>query len=474
MKDSSSEKVDIERYVDSPSTDAASHNKAEERRLVRKIDLKILPASIIIYLLCFLDRSNIGNARLLNDMTGHSLMKTLGLTNYQYLIALQTFLIAYTVFEIPSNYFLKIFRPSRWIALLMFLWGSMTMALGGVQNYAGLTVVRFLLGAAEAGLFPGLVYLFTFWYRPEERSLRIALVWASATLAGAFGGAIAYGVGHMNMVRGIEGWRWLFILEVNCAGIPSVASSLLVLLFFPDFPETAAWLSEEERALVVGRLNGLASTQSSRFTWAEAKATLKDWRLYGHYIGYLCTAIPLSSLSLFLPTIVSGLGYSGLEAQLFTVPPYACAYVVTLVCAWVADQHNIRSLISTCCMFVASISFLVEALLPATAFKARYGVLCLATASSFACVAPSLGWLSSNLHTTGAAGLALGLALSFAGPGQIIGVWIYKSNESPRYFTGHMVNFAILLLGMCIFIGLRTLYAWRNRRLPEGSRLWVL
>ncbi|GAB1520919.1 hypothetical protein RhiTH_004008 [Rhizoctonia solani] len=432
MKGSSSEKVDVERYVDSASIDGPAHNKADERRLVWKIDLKILPASIVIYLLCFLDRSNIGNARLLNDATGHSLMKTLGLTNYQYLIALQTFLIAYTVFETPSNYFLKVFRPSRWIALLMFLWGSMTMILGAVQNYAGLTVVRFLLGAAEAGLFPGLIYLFTFWYRPEERSLRIALVWASATLAGAFGGAIAYGVGHMNMVRGIEGWRWLFILE----GIPSVASSLFVFLFFPDFPETVTWLSEEERALAVGRLKGLASTQGSHFTWAEAKETLKDWRLYGHYIGYLCTAIPLSSLSLFLPTIVSGLGYSGLEAQLFTVPPYACAYVVTLVCAWFGDRHNIRSLVSTCCMFVASISFLVEALLPATAFKARYGVLCLATASSFACVAPSLGWLSSNLHTTGAAGLALGLALSFAGPGQIIGVWIYKSNESPRYFTG--------------------------------------
>ncbi|CCO34784.1 putative transporter C1002,16c [Rhizoctonia solani AG-1 IB] len=159
MQDSSSEKVDIERYVNSPSTGDAVHDKAEERRLVWKIDLKILPASIIIYLLCFLDRSNIGNARLLNDATGHSLMKTLGLTCRTGII--NTLLLykygvfdspkqSYTVFETPSNYFLKVFRPSRWIALLMFLWGSMTMILGSVQNYAGLTAVRFLLGAAEA------------------------------------------------------------------------------------------------------------------------------------------------------------------------------------------------------------------------------------------------------------------------------------------------------------------------------------
>ncbi|KAF8755293.1 Major Facilitator Superfamily [Rhizoctonia solani] len=423
MKDSSSEKVDVERYVDSAFIDGPAHNKADERRLVWKIDLKILPASIVIYLLCFLDRSNIVSTIILVHQSRPTevLIGKCSITQRRNGTLLDedawsdTFLIAYTVFETPSNYFLKVFRPSRWIALLMFLWGSMTMILGAVQNYAGLTVVRFLLGAAEA-VVSGLIYLFTF-----------------ATLAGAFGGAIAYGVGHMNMVRGIEGWRWLFILE----GIPSVASSLFVFLFFPDFPETVTWLSEEERALAVGRLKGLASTQGSHFTWAEAKETLKDWRLYGHYIGYLCTAIPLSSLSLFLPTIVSGLGYSGLEAQLFTVPPYACAYVVTLVCAWFGDRHNIRSLVSTCCMFVASISFLVEALcqLQRSKLVTAYYVS-LQQVRLPALVAPSLGWLSSNLHTTGAAGLALGLALSFAGPGQIIGVWIYKSNESPRYFTG--------------------------------------
>ncbi|CAE6434748.1 unnamed protein product [Rhizoctonia solani] len=441
----SNEKLDVEVNTGSPPSYGTSRNKNDEH--IRQ-----------------------GNARLLNDTTGHSLVKTLNLTNQQFVISLQMFLVAYTVFETPSNYLLKTFRPSRWIAFLMLLWGSMTMALGGVKSFAGLTAVRFFLGVAEAGLFPGLVYLFTFWYRPEERSLRIALVWASATLAGAFGGAIAYGVGHMNMVRGHEGWRWLFILE----GIPPVVLSIFVLWFFPDFPETAFWLSEEERALAVGRLAGLASTQDAHFTWGDVKATLKDWRLYAHCVGYVCTTVPLSSLSLFLPTLVSGLGYTGLRAQLFTVPPYAFAYVVTLISAWLGDQHNMRSLVSSCCMLIGSISFLLEALLPDTAFKARYGILCLATASTFACVAPSLGWLSSNLHTTGFAGVALGLAMSFAGPGSIIGVWIYKPNESPGYFTGHMVNFAMQLLGMCTFMGLRIFYSRKNNKLPEGSRLWVL
>jgi MFS family permease len=125
------------------------------------------------------------------------------MTNYEYTIALMVFLVAYAVFEVPSNYFLKKLKPSRWIAFLMFSWGACTIGLGGSQNYGTVTAVRFLLGMFEAGLFPGLVYYLTFWYRAKERSMRVAIILASATLAGAFGGAIAYGVGHMKNVQGL-------------------------------------------------------------------------------------------------------------------------------------------------------------------------------------------------------------------------------------------------------------------------------
>ncbi|KAG8795658.1 hypothetical protein FRC12_011630 [Ceratobasidium sp. 428] len=154
------------------------------RRLLWKLDKRIVPAAAMIYLLCYLDRSNIGNAKLLNEDVGDSLLQSLHLTNLQYVTALMVFLIAYALFEVPSNYCLKLIRPSRWIAFLMLSWGSLTIGMGGVRSFGSLTAVRFLLGAFEAGLFPGLVYFLTFWYRPEERSLRVALVLASSTLAG--------------------------------------------------------------------------------------------------------------------------------------------------------------------------------------------------------------------------------------------------------------------------------------------------
>lgn len=190
------------------------------------------------------------------------------------------FLIAYAIFEVPSNYFLKKLSPSKWIAFLMFSWGCITIGLGGVHSFASVTVVRFLLGVFEAGLFPGLVYYLTFWYRTEERSVRVAFIFASATLAGAFGGALAFAIGHMDGIQGLSAWRWLFMIE----GIPSVLSSIAVFFFLPDYPETANWLDENLKALAVERLRIEGSHgQGKSLTWVETKKTLTSWRLYIHY-----------------------------------------------------------------------------------------------------------------------------------------------------------------------------------------------
>lgn len=144
----------------------------EERRLVWRQDLRIVPLSACIYLLCFLDRANIGNAKVLNSSTGDDMQHNAGITDYQFVIALMVFLVAYAVFEVPSNILLKKLRPSRWLAFLMFCWGVMTMCLGATHSFGSVTAVRFLLGTFEAGLFPGLIYYLTFWYKHNERSVR--------------------------------------------------------------------------------------------------------------------------------------------------------------------------------------------------------------------------------------------------------------------------------------------------------------
>ncbi|KGO73684.1 Major facilitator superfamily domain, general substrate transporter [Penicillium italicum] len=417
---------------ESPSLGEIEVDFEQEKALVRKQDLRILPLCAGIYLLCYLDRSNIGNAKTLNAGTGNDLLDETNMTDHQYIIALMVFLIAYGVFEVPSNYLLKKLKPSRWIAFLMFSWGAVTMGLGGAHSFAQVAGVRFLLGALEAGLFPGLVFYLTFWYKVSERSLRVAFILASATLAGAFGGAISYGVGHMNGVRGLSAWRWLFIIE----GAPSCASAILVWFFLPDYPETCSFLNPEDKALSKQRLAVEGGQGAAKaMTWNDAKAVLTEWRLYAHYLVYFSISVPFSSLSLFTPTITAGLGYEALQAQLMTVPPYAVA----------------RGVHSAIFSFIGAIGFIASAALPADAYLSRYGCLIIATSGAFSCIPPLLGWLSSNLRSTAGIGLAIAMNISFGAPGQIVGVWIYKSDQAKKGFpTGHWTNAALLLLASVI------------------------
>ncbi|KAK4038608.1 major facilitator superfamily domain-containing protein [Parachaetomium inaequale] len=456
---------DVESGTNEP-TPVLPYTPTEERLLLRHQDLTILPLSAFIYFLCYLDRSNIGNARILNSSTHNDMQTEIGATQYQFNIALMVFLVGYALFEVPSNILLKKLRPSRWLAFLMFAWGAITMGLGGVHSFPATAGVRFLLGMAEAGLFPGLVYYLTFWYRNDERSVRVAFILASATLAGAFGGAIAYGIGHMNGAQGLAAWRWLFLIE----GAPSCASAVLVWFFLPDYPEE--FLKGREREVAIERLRVEGSKSGHRsMTWADAKATLVDWRLYGHYLIYFGVSVPFSSLSLFTPSITAGLQYVDLQAQLMTVPPYAVAYVTQIVVSYSADRFNARGLHSAALALIGAIGFMASALLPPDAYLHRYGCLIVASAGAFACIPPMLGWLTSNVYSTASVGLAIAINVSFgAGIGQIPGVWIYKAEERDRGFpTGHWVNAAMLFVVAVGAAGLRVLYGYRNRKLLRES-----
>ncbi|KAG4440111.1 hypothetical protein IFR05_004408 [Cadophora sp. M221] len=461
------ESVDLNKEADETGIPNAHTPKqtAEDKALVWKQDLRIVPLCAGIYLLCYLDRSNIGNAKTLNAATHNDLLTETHMTNYQYIIALMVFLIAYAIFEVPSNYFLKKLSPSKWISFLMFSWGAVTIGLGGVQNFAGVTAVRFILGMFEAGLFPGLVYYLTFWYRTDERSIRVAFVLASATLAGAFGGAVAYGVGHMNDTNGLSAWRWLFILE----GIPSCLSSIFVYFFLPDYPETVKWLNADEKTLAASRLESEGSHgHDESLTWVQAKDTLADWRLYAHYAIYFGISTPFSSLSLFTPSITAGLGYKGLTSQLMTVPPYAVAYVVTILASYSADHFNARGIHAAIFSTIGAVGFLASAVLPSDAYHSRYGCLIVAASGAFSCIPPLLGWLSSNLHSTGAVGLAIAINISVGAPGQIAGVWIYKANEAKRgYPTGHWTNAGLLFFVAAGSIALRLYYGLLNRSITR-------
>ena len=266
-----------------------------DRKVLRKMDRYLLPMITLLYLLTNLDRSNIGNAKI------EGLSEDLHMTSSQFNWALTVFYFTYGLFELPSNLLLKKLRPSIWLPSIMVAWGIVITLTGLVQGYHGLLVARLFLGVAEAGAFPGAVYYISIWYRAEEAQYRLALFFSSATAAGAFSGLFAYAIAvilfsthaadgdaeqilqNMNGVGGLAGWRWIFILE----GILTVVVAIAAYFFIYDSPETATFLSEEERAWVSHRQKyqsnqalGKRIAENETFTWNILKKVSKDWQIY--------------------------------------------------------------------------------------------------------------------------------------------------------------------------------------------------
>jgi MFS family permease len=283
------------------------NDKERNKRWTRRADLRIVPLLSFMYLLNYLDRGNVGNAKVLNEETGDSLLQQTNMTTGGYAIAMTLFSVSYTLFEVPSNWIMKRYvRPSLWLAVLLFCWGALTLGFAGVKTYAQVIVIRFLIGVFEAGFFPGklclpvlcyasewilithgctgIIYYTTFWYRIEERATRIAFVAAHANLAGAFGGSIAYGVGKLNGANGLSGFRWLFIIE----GIITALCVPMLIFRLPDYPSSAKWLSEEDKKFGEERLQvqggGYTKAHASR---REILETCFAPRMMAHYFIYV-------------------------------------------------------------------------------------------------------------------------------------------------------------------------------------------
>jgi MFS family permease len=205
--------------------------QVNERILMRKIDLHVIPFVVLFYFLSFLDRTNIGNATLVG------LTQDLNLTDYQYRIALTILYIPYILAEIPSNLIIKKVGPNYWLSILVILWGIVGTLQGIVTNARGLWIDRFFLGLTEGGILPGIILYLSAWYKPHELQFRIGLFWSASSLAGAFAGLLAAAIGLMDHVGGLHGWSWIFILEGIITVIIGINGFFLCLIPFrkPNF-----------------------------------------------------------------------------------------------------------------------------------------------------------------------------------------------------------------------------------------------
>jgi len=231
----------------------------EAARVLRKVDMRLVPMLSLLYLVAFIDRSNIGNAKIAG------MTEELKMSGMQYNTAVTLFFVPYTLLEVPSNIVLKMMRPSHWMAILMFCWGLVMTLMGLTSSYGGLLAGRFFLGVTESGFFPAATFLLTLWYRRFELQRRMAVFYVAASLAGAFSGLLAYGIEKLDGRSGLAGWQWIFLLE----GLIPVALSLFIWKILPDSPETAKFLTQPERDLLVARIADDSGSGQGRATNAD-------------------------------------------------------------------------------------------------------------------------------------------------------------------------------------------------------------
>ena len=224
----------------------------QERALTRKIDFRLLPMIILMYIMNYLDRNNIAAARLagLEDSKAKG---GLNLTTTQYLTALSILFVGYILMQIPSNLFLnKIGRPRIYLPAVMVVWGIISAATAGAESYGGLIAIRFFLGFVEAAYFPGCLFFLSSWYTRKELGFRTALLYSGSLISGAFSGLISAGITkNLDGARGLRAWRWLFIIE----GVITVFIAMCAFVVLPNFPRTTPWLTESERQLAIWRLD---------------------------------------------------------------------------------------------------------------------------------------------------------------------------------------------------------------------------
>ncbi|KIW04982.1 uncharacterized protein PV09_04144 [Verruconis gallopava] len=440
---------------------------AFEKHLVRKIDIRLLPAVVIMYIMNYLDRNNIAAARIAGP-NGKGLQDELGITNTQWQLCVSILFVGYILMQVPSNLVLnKIGMPALYLPTVMIVWGVISGATGAIHSFGALVAIRFLLGFVEAAYFPGVLFFLSSWYTRKELALRTALMYSGSLISGAFSGLITAGITKgLTNARGLRAWRWMFIIE----GSITVFIAFGCFFILPNFPRTTSWLSEQERQLAVWRLQEDIGeddwvSSADQGLWHGFKLAFSDIKTYILMI-LLLGVVSAASVTNFFPSVVSTLGYDNIKTLLLTVPPYALGVITAMLNAWHADKTGERYFHVTLPMYLAIVAFIIAAVTTATA--PRYVAMMLMIPGIYTGYVVALAWISNSIPRPPdkrAAALAGINAVSNAA--QIYASFMYY--DAPRYITPMIVNCVTMALSIVMATLLRFILVRLNRKLDRGE-----
>lgn len=336
----------------------------DEPRLINRMGWRLMPLLGVLYLVAYIDRSNIAFAKL-------QMLGSLGLSEVAYGLGASLFFIGYLLFEVPSNILLHKYGAPRWMARIMFTWGVVTILLAFTKSATMFYILRFLLGAAEAGLFPGVIYYLTLWFPQRHRVRMLGYFTVGSSLGNMIGAPICGWLLDKGGLLGLQGWQLVFVVT----GIPSVLLTIVVLLLLPKSPQQARFLSDDEKRWLTHKLSTESSAARGQARHGSFLSVLVEPRVLGMAFYYMMLSISVYGVSYWLPTLVKGFGVSNTTNGLLNIIPWLMATLVlaTLPARLRASNHTTVAMLVSA--LLGMVFFLSSVFLPGHAL--RFAALCL-------------------------------------------------------------------------------------------------
>ncbi|KAG8527447.1 uncharacterized protein KY384_007599 [Bacidia gigantensis] len=429
----------------------------EEREVVRRLDRRLVLFVAFLYMLSFLDRSNIGNAKVAG------MYNDLHLSSEQFEWLLRAFYITYVLFEWMTLLW-KVFAAHKYLAIVVGSWGIIASLQALTFSFWSILILRACLGIGEAG-FVGIPFYLSMFFKREELALRTGLFISAAPLATAIAGTLAWMLTKIGDQVPIASWRLLFLLE----GFPSAVVAVFVWINIPDEPGNAKFLNPRQRKVAKLRLrrdDDPKATERKGLTWKDIGHTLIDPKAYLMAAMMFCCNVAFSSLPVFLPTIINEMGYSRLSSQALSAPPYFVAFFTVLVTAWLSDSYRVRSnfVIFHALLAASGYTLMAVAGTNEAGPLIRYIGVYPAAMGFFSAVTIIITWaLNNQKHDTGkATGLSIIQYIGQLGP--LVGVHLYPQSDRPYFVKGMATCAGFMGMVAILAVAMRLILMSKNRK----------
>lgn len=444
-------------------------DRAAVRAGRRRVDLLILSCLVFMFIFLQLDRTSLGNA-----LTDNFALR-INATQREINIGQTLFTLGIVLFEIPSNIAIKRLGAHRWLPVLMFAWGLVTLCQMFLKDTASFYATRFLLATFEAGFIPGAAFYLGQFYTRGEMALRYALLWSANSIAGALSGVIALGLLSLNGNGGLYGWQWLWLIE----GIVTCAIAVLALLHLPSGPQTASGrrfapiLTPKQASALTARAiadDATKQSQKSRSVSLRDFDFFLDWKIYGHCAMGFLTSIMFQPINTYAPSIIKSLGYKGYTANGLNSVGSILSLVLSLALAWNSDRKGERGLHIMVGYAISAAGLLWLALPPSgTARGVLYAGVIVTQGGMGSVQGVNAAWLSSNIEERHRP-LALAayvMSIQLAG---FVGSNLFRAPDAPRYTRGLLICAGCVLGGLLVAAVWKALYWYTGERKASAGQ----